>query len=123
MQSQAVFSLLWRIFSKECQSLKHDILKLLLNIGLDNDQSKERYRDAAEIFLKEYPGGTIREKKHHLQGHVYPSTRASPKKRCHDVVSALLMVSPDKELEEQINAPENIPLEGISDDEWSSDNE
>ena len=123
MQSQAVFSLLWHIFSKECQSLKHDILKLLLNIGLDNDQSKERYRDAAEIFLKEYPGSTIRKKKRHLQGHVYPSNRASPKKSYHDVASALLMVSSDKESEEQINAPDNIPLEGISDDEWSSDNE
>ena len=35
----------------------------------------------------------------------------------------LFCVSSDKELEEQIYAPENVPLEGISDDEWSSDNE
>ena len=35
----------------------------------------------------------------------------------------LFFFSSDKELEEQINAPENVRLEGISDDEWSSDNE
>ena len=33
------------------------------------------------------------------------------------------LISSEKESEEQINATENVPLEGISDDEWSSDNE
>ena len=54
---------------------------------------------------------------------MYPSNRASLKKRCHDAASALLNVSSDEKLEEQINAPENVPPEGISDDEWSSDDE
>ena len=54
---------------------------------------------------------------------MYLSNRASLKKRCHDAASALLNVSSDKESEEQINAPEDVPLEGISDDEWSSDEE
>ena len=79
MQSQTVFSLLRRIFSKERQSLKHDTLEILLHIGLDNDQSKERYGDAVEMFLKEYPQDTIRKKKRRLQGHVYPSNRVSLK--------------------------------------------
>ena len=57
------------------------------------------YEDAVEMFLKEYPDGIIRKKKHHLQGHVYPSNRTSLKKCCHDVVSSLLNVSSDKELE------------------------
>ena len=61
------------------------------------------------------------EKKHHLIGHVYSSNRASIKKHCHDAASDRLNVSSDEELEEQINAPEDVPLEGISDDEWSSD--
>ena len=54
-------------------------------------------------------------------GHVYPSNRASIKKHCHEAASDRLNVSSDEELEEQINAPEDVPLEGISDDEWSSD--
>ena len=57
----------------QCQSLKYDTLELLFHIGLDNNQSKERYGDAVEMFLKEYPAGTIKKKKHRLQGHVYLS--------------------------------------------------
>ena len=124
-ESERVFSLLWHIFSKERQSLKHGTLELLSGITLDNDQSKEWNADgdAVEMFLKEYPDGRIRKKNCHLQGHIYPSNWASLKKHCHNAASALLNVSSDKESEEQINAPENLPLKGISDDEWSSDNE
>ena len=68
VESERVFSLLWRIFSKERQSLKHD-------------------------------------------------TRVSLKKRCHDAASGLLNVSSDEESEEQINPPQNVLLECISDDE------
>ena len=53
-ESERVLSLLWCITSKERQSLKHDTLQLLLHIWSDNDQSKERYGDTVEIFLKEY---------------------------------------------------------------------
>ena len=53
VESERVFSLLWRIFSKERQSLKHDTLEILLYIGLDSDQSKDRYGNAIEMFLKE----------------------------------------------------------------------
>ena len=70
-----------------------------------------------------YPDGTIRKNKRHLQGHVYLSNRGSLKKRCHDAASARLNISTDEESEEQINAPENVQLESISYDEWSSDNE
>ena len=75
------------------------------------------------MLLKEYPDGTIRKKSHHLQGHVYLPNQASLKKHCHDAASAFLKFSSDEESEEQINAPKKVPLEGISDDEWSSDNE
>ena len=51
------------------------------------------------------------------KGHVYPSNRVSLKKRCHDAASALLNVSSDEESEEQINPPQNVLLECISDDE------
>ena len=42
-------------------------------------------------------------------------------KHCHDAASARLNVSSDEELEEQINASEDVPLESVSDGEWSSD--
>ena len=51
--------------------------ELLLHILSDNDQSKERYGDAVEMFLKEYPDGTTRKKRRHLRGHVYPSNQVS----------------------------------------------
>ena len=119
---ERVFSLLWCIFSKECQSLKHDTLEIILQLGFDNDKSKERYGDAAEVF-KRIPRQHNQEEKCNLQGYMYLSNQASLKKRCHDAASALLNVSSDEKLEEQINAPENVPPEGISDDEWSSDDE
>ena len=48
-------------------------LEIILQLGFGNDKSKERYGDAVEMFLKEYPDSTIRKKKRHLQGHMYPS--------------------------------------------------
>ena len=76
------------------------------------------------MFLKEYPDDTIRKEKCHLQGHVYLSNQVSLNKRCHNAASALLTVSSFEELEEQISAPEDVRLEGISEiDEWSSDEE
>ena len=62
-------------------------------------------------------------KKCHQQDHVYPSDRGSLKKLCHDTASAFLNMSSEKESEEQINSPQNVPLESTSDDEWSSDND
>ena len=46
---------------------------------------------------------------------MYLSNQASLKKHCHDATSAILNVSSEEELEEQINAPENVTLEGTSD--------
>ena len=46
------------------------------------------------------------------------------KKPHHDAASVLLSISSDEEEEQsQVNAPENVPLNSISDDEWSSDDE
>ena len=60
------------MFSKERQSLSHEILEMLLHIQSDVDQSKKPYGGAIEMFLTEYPDSTIRKRKHHLQGHTYP---------------------------------------------------
>ena len=59
-----------------------------------------------------------------MQGHKYPSRRVSKTKTHHDVASVLLSIFSDEEEEEsQVNAPEDVPLNSISDDEWSSDDE
>ena len=68
--------------------------------------------------------GTVRKRKCHLQGYKYPSRRVSKKKTHHDVASVLLSILSDEEEEQsQVNAPEDVPLNSISDDEWSSDDE
>ena len=122
-ESERVFSFLWRIFSKERQSMKHDTLEILLSIRSDVDLREERYRDAVDMFLNKYPDGAVRKKKRHLQGHKYPSRRVS-KKIHHDAASFLLSISSDEEEEQsQVNAPEDVPLNNISVDEWSSDDE
>ena len=48
-----------------------------------------------------------------------------PKKKTHrDAASVLLSISSDEEDEQsQVNAPEDVPLNSISDDKWSSDDE
>ena len=76
-ESERVFSFLWRIFSKERQSMKHDTLEILLSIRSDVDLREERYRDAVDMFLNKYPDGAVRKKQRHLQGHKYPSRRVS----------------------------------------------
>ena len=52
------------------------------------------------------------------------SIQKKTKKTHHDVASVLLSISSDEEEEQsQVNAPEDVPLNSISDDEWSSDDE
>ena len=103
--------------------MKHDTLEILLRTRSDVDLREERYRDAVNMFLNKYPDGTVRKKKRHLQGHKYPSHRVS-KKIHHDAASFLLSISSDEEEEQsQVNAPEDVPLNNISVDEWSSDDE
>ena len=47
-----------------------------------------------------------------------------PKKPHHNTASVLLSISSDEEEEQsQVNAPEDVPLNSISDDEWSSNDE
>ena len=88
-ESGRVFSFLWCIFTKEKQSLSHEMLEMLLHIQSGVDQSKEQYGGAVEMFLTEYPDGTIRKRKHCLQGHAYPQIAKSTKKPTHDVVVIL----------------------------------
>ena len=101
-ESERVFSLLWHTFSKEQQSMKHDTLEILLCIRSDVNLHEEWYSDAADMFLNEYPDGTVRKRKRHLQGHKYPLCQVS-KKTHHDVASVLLSILSDEE-EEQLTS-------------------
>ena len=123
MLSQRESWFLWHIFSKQWQSVNHDTLEILLHIHSDIDLHEERYRDAIDMFLNEYLGGTVRKRKCNLHGHQYPLCRVS-KKPHHNTASVLLSISSDEEEEQsQVNAPEDVPLNSISDDEWSSNDE
>ena len=66
-ESGRVFSFLWHIFSKERQSLSHEMLEMLLHIRPDVDQSKDQYGGTVEMFLTEYPDGTVCKRKRCLQ--------------------------------------------------------
>ena len=104
--------------------MRHDTLEILLHIWSDVDLSEERYRDAIDMFLNEYLDGTVRKRKLHLQGHQYPSCRLSKKNPHHDAASVLLSIlSHEEEEQSQVNAPEDVPLNSISDEEWTSDDD
>ena len=82
--------------------MKHDTLEILLRIRSDVNLHEEWYSDAVDMFLNEYPDGTVRKRKRYLQGHKYPLRRVS-KKTHHDVASVLLSISSDEE-EEQLTS-------------------
>ena len=46
----------------ERSSLKNKTLENILIMGVYTDYSDERYCDVIEMFLKEYPDGTVRKK-------------------------------------------------------------
>ena len=89
-ESKRVFSFLWHIPS-------------------DADQSKDWYGGTLEMFLTEYPNGTIHKRKCCLQGHAYPQIWKPTKKPNHNVVAVLDSVI--KENAQNIAArPEDLPL-------------
>ena len=53
----------------------HETLEPLLQLSLDNVFQAENYDHAIELFLTEYPDGTVRKLTRHLDGHAYPSKR------------------------------------------------
>ena len=58
-ECERVFSFLWRLYTKERQSLHHETLEKLLMLRCDNDYDVGNYSHAIELFLNEYPDGTI----------------------------------------------------------------
>ena len=89
--------------------MSHETLEMLLHIPSDVGQSKERYGDAVEMFLTEYPDGTVRKRKRRLQGHTYPQIQKSIKKSNHDVVVVLDSVI-EEDAQDIAARPEDLPL-------------
>ena len=103
--------------------MKFETLEMLLYLCADADFQKERYADAVSKFMTEYPDGAIGKQKRCLAGINYPSSCKSSKKSKRNSGAALeLLTSSDDEgddLEER--NLQDIALDEISDDEWSSD--
>ena len=126
-ESERVFSFLWRVLSKERKSLSNSALENILRLRCDQDFSPQRYSHAIELFLSEYPDGTVRKGSRRVDG----ITQPSKKRKCNDksVVELLDDLVSDDEIEvvsdDQIDEQEerrieDIPLPDISSDEWSS---
>lgn len=125
-ESERVFSFLWRVFSKERQSLDNNTLEDILRLRCDSDHSEERYGHAIELFLSEYPNGEVRKRRRRLDGHEYPSKRSTPQnkqRRIEPQVNILNDLVPDSSDDEETETVNDIDINEISDDEWSSDSE
>ena len=123
-ESERVFLFLWRVFSKERQSLSNDMLEDILRLRCDSDFTESRYTHAVEMFLGEYPNGEVRKRSRRLGGHNYPKKRKNvSKKTVAEIQIDLLQEAVSSSDEEAANI-EDIYLEEFSDEEWSdSENE
>ena len=97
------------MFSKDQQSTNIKTIENILWLHSDQDYSPQSYNHAIELFLSEYPDGTLRNGKHQVDGKT--TFRKHPK-----IVST-------KSIPQVLDnlVPDDIPISDISDkDEWSS---
>ena len=59
-ECERVFSFMWRIYNKDRASMSHETLERLLQLRIDSDFSAKNYMHVVELFLTEYPDGSIR---------------------------------------------------------------
>jgi hypothetical protein len=72
-ECERIFSFLWHQLTIEGGCLGNDTLELILQLRSDKDFSPERYNHTIELFLSQYPDGTVWKHKRHVNGHTYPS--------------------------------------------------
>ena len=114
-ECERVFSFMWRIYNKDRASMSHETLERLLQLRIDSDFSAKNYMHAVELFLTEYPDGSVRKRARRLDGHSYPSTRKS-----RGVSNEPSFI----EIHDAINrSVRDIDLNQISDDDWTSDSD
>ena len=112
-ESERGYSCLWRNFSKERSSLKN------IKRG-DTDYSDERYCDVIEMFLKEYPDGTVRKKAEESRATIIHKTRRFNKRQRKVICSVLdAITSSSDEDSTPATSVQEIPHDDIDDsDEW-----
>ena len=71
-ETERIFSLLWKIFSKERKSFKNDGLNYILHLCTDENFDCSRYDLATHLFLTEHPNREVRKHTCHVDGHKYP---------------------------------------------------
>ena len=75
-ESERIFSYLWRQLSKERMSLNHQTLERILQLrSAGKDYCIETYDHAINLFLTEFPDGTVRKRPSHVDGHNYSKKR------------------------------------------------
>ena len=71
-ESEQIFSYLWRQLSKERMNLNHQTLERILQLqSAGKDYCIETYDHAIDLFLTEFPHGTVRKRPRHVDGHNY----------------------------------------------------
>ena len=66
-ESEQMFSYLWRQLSKERMSLNHETLERILQLrSIVKDYCIETYDHAIDLFLTEFPNGTVRKRPCHV---------------------------------------------------------
>lgn len=115
-ECERVFSFLWRLYCKERMSLSHETLERLLQLRCDNDYSASNYDHAIDLFISQYPDGTVRKRERRIDGHTYTKKKKTTIGSCEKSYENI-----HRMLFEKI---QDINLNAISDDEWTdSDDE
>ena len=75
-ECERIFSFLWRQLTKDRLSMNNETLERILQLRFGTgDYSIEQYDHAIDLFLTEYPDGTVRKRRRQLDGHNYLSKR------------------------------------------------
>ena len=109
---------LWRVFSKERQSLKNKALENALILRSETDTSPNRYRAAIDMFLNVHPNGEVRKNSRRPDGYEPRPKKARKELSGSSATRAIEnLVSSDEEEEEENEIPS---VDEISDDDWTS---
>ena len=117
-ETERVFSFLWRVFSKERQSLKNKALENALILRSETDTSPNRYGAAIDMFLNVHPNGEVRKNSRRPDGYEPRPKKARKELSGSSATRAIEnLVSSDEEEEEENEIPS---VDEISDDDWTS---
>ena len=74
--------------------VKAKTLESLLHVRSDNNFSQEIYTEVVNMFMAEFPEGTLRKHKQHLKGPQYPKNQKSIEKtcRCHGCYQTIVAI-------------------------------